>query len=334
MIQCLAGVSSIRTPVAPGESFEFDHTYSVKASDVGALVNTATATGHPPVGAAVTTKSTWTVQISPSASSSSLSGYVYLDKDNDGVKETSEAGLSGVKVTLIGKDLAGNTVSKSTTTDSTGYYKFASLPAGTYTITETQPTAYQDGKETQGTPGTGTVADNLFSNITLAAGVNGQNNNFGEVTKCSGYTTYTQGGWGCNPSGYNPGKFLADNFYSGLWLVGRLRDRDRQNGKIHQPQRDPEFALPARGHAVGSLAFVRGLQPGWRGGLRGTGPGPQAQLRFLECGKDQVGLRWLESRLGRQVRGLDGVPGPRSLPPGVGRQHRCAAFGLLCLRPQ
>src|SRR3989442_670741 len=52
---------------------------------------------------------------------------------------------------------------------------------GTYTITETQPPGYADGRDTQGTPGTGTTGNDVFSNITLGQNISGQNNNFGEA---------------------------------------------------------------------------------------------------------------------------------------------------------
>ncbi|MCE5268993.1 MAG: hypothetical protein LLG00_14040, partial [Planctomycetaceae bacterium] len=77
---------------------------------------------------------------------SSLAGSVYNDgADNDGIKQTGEAGVSGVGVTLTGTDIAGNTVSISKLTDSNGAYSFAQLRPGTYTITETQPAGWLDG---------------------------------------------------------------------------------------------------------------------------------------------------------------------------------------------
>src|SRR5262249_11549986 len=50
---------------------------------------------------------------------------------------------------------------------------------GTYTLTESQPADYRDGKDTIGTPG-GATAEDQFSNIVLNPGVTGSNNNFGE----------------------------------------------------------------------------------------------------------------------------------------------------------
>src|SRR5262249_22222065 len=69
----------------------------------------------------------------------SLSGYVYNDADNDGVRDVGESGLAGVVVTLSGTDSLGVTVNRTVVTDFTGAYQFDVLKAGTYTVTETQP---------------------------------------------------------------------------------------------------------------------------------------------------------------------------------------------------
>jgi hypothetical protein len=112
---------------------------------------------------------------------SSLCGYVYIDADNNGIRIASEAGIGGVPVTITGTDDLGAAVSMPTATGADGAYCFMGLRPGTYTIRETQPTGYVDGKDTQGTPGTGTTGNDVFSNIALSQNVNGQNNNFGEI---------------------------------------------------------------------------------------------------------------------------------------------------------
>ena len=116
---------------------------------------------------------------------SSISGFVYVDANNNGIKESGETPIPNTTVTLTGTTGSGQNVNLTTTTDSTGAYNFANLQAGTYTITETQPTGYLDGKTTQGTPGTGTAGDNVISTITLGQSVNGVNNNFGELLPSS-----------------------------------------------------------------------------------------------------------------------------------------------------
>ena len=74
-------------------------------------------------------------------------------------------------------------MSASTTTDVNGKYVFAGLRPGTYVLVETQPATYLDGN-TVGTPG-GTTTNDQFSNVVWAAGVDGVDNNFGELTPAS-----------------------------------------------------------------------------------------------------------------------------------------------------
>lgn len=113
---------------------------------------------------------------------SSLSGYVYCDTNHDGMRDTGDAPIPGSTITLTGTDVTGAAVKLSKQTDATGFYQFANLVPGTYTITQTtQPPGLAEGTNTQGTPGNGTPGKDSFVNIQLAAGVNGQNNNFGEL---------------------------------------------------------------------------------------------------------------------------------------------------------
>ena len=122
----------------------------------------------------------------------SLSGFVYNDVDNDGIKDGGEAGIGGVQVTLTGFDDQGS-VSRTTTTNFDGSYSFENLRPGTYTIQETHPLNYLDGKDTIGSQG-GSTSNDRFSNATLAAGQNGQNNNFGELegSSLSGYVYHDE----------------------------------------------------------------------------------------------------------------------------------------------
>ena len=112
---------------------------------------------------------------------SSISGFAYHDLNNNGIKESGEAGITGVPIKLTGTRLDGSTVNLTTTTNASGFYEFKGLSAGTYQIVETQPAAYIDGKDAVGSLG-GTLANDLLSSIVLAAGKNGVNYNFGELT--------------------------------------------------------------------------------------------------------------------------------------------------------
>lgn len=111
-----------------------------------------------------------------------LSGYVYLDKDNDASRESGESGISNVKITLTGTDDRGNSVSRVAYTDSKGYYVFDNLRPGVYKIAESQPIKYADGQESLGSLG-GTIGNDMFLNIILMEGDWGVNYNFGERKK-------------------------------------------------------------------------------------------------------------------------------------------------------
>jgi hypothetical protein len=114
----------------------------------------------------------------------SLSGFVYADADNDGVKQPSEAGIGGSVITLSGTDDQGTNVVLTRTTAADGSYLFANLRPGSYTLKQDEPTGYFDGKDTAGSQG-GTASTDQIAGITLGPGVNGVNNNFGELPAAS-----------------------------------------------------------------------------------------------------------------------------------------------------
>jgi hypothetical protein len=114
-----------------------------------------------------------------------VAGNVYVDVNNNGIIDPNEVGVAGVTITLTKTD-GPVTFSLTTTTGSDGTYSFSEvpgvtiLPGGVYTITETSPAAYVDGKDTPGNfPAT--VTQDQFSNITLPAGAAATGFNFGEL---------------------------------------------------------------------------------------------------------------------------------------------------------
>jgi SdrD B-like domain/Domain of unknown function (DUF4214) len=110
---------------------------------------------------------------------SSLAGNVYVDAQNDGQLDPGDPPIANDTITLTGFNDQGP-VSKTTTTAADGSYSFANLRPGTYGITQTQPSGYIPGATTVGSQG-GTETTGDISNISLASGVNGVNNNFGEL---------------------------------------------------------------------------------------------------------------------------------------------------------
>jgi len=142
-----------------------------------------------------------------------LAGTVYADANNNGTRDPGERPISGVTVTLTGTDVGGTAVVDPatnlpfvTTTDAAGNYLFTNLPAGTYTITETQPTAYFDGQDAIGTAGGRLAPTDTQTAISLGAGAAAVAYDFGEVTSSLAgivYRDFDLGGT-FTPAGVNP----------------------------------------------------------------------------------------------------------------------------------
>jgi large repetitive protein len=111
---------------------------------------------------------------------STLAGSVYVDLDNDGVRDAGEPGISGVTVVLSGTDTGGNPFSRVLTTDASGNYLFTGVPSGTFTVSEAQPPPWGDGIDTPGSAG-GTAGNDSISAIVIGAAVDLTGYNFGEV---------------------------------------------------------------------------------------------------------------------------------------------------------
>ncbi len=116
---------------------------------------------------------------------SSISGSVFVDLNNNGTQDTGEA-LAGVTIALAGVDTLGIPVTRpTTTTNAAGQYTFSDLPAGTYSVTQTQPVGFGDGPEQEGTVDgndtNATVGNDLFSQIVLGPGQDATAFNFTET---------------------------------------------------------------------------------------------------------------------------------------------------------
>lgn len=147
-----------------------------------------------------------TVAWSPVEAASSLSGYTYIDRNNDGQLAFADAAqpewvLSGVEVKLYSISGTTETLLSTTTTSSIGLYSFTGLNAGTYAIRQTQPVGYLDGIDTLGIirnlnnnqvpagANVGTVAADAFVNIVLPVDSRGNFYNFGERGLLPGYVS-------------------------------------------------------------------------------------------------------------------------------------------------
>lgn len=108
-----------------------------------------------------------------------ISGHVFQDQDNDGVRDAGEPGIAGVSLALTGVDDQGF-VNRTATTDAQGYYEFLDLRPGTYSVNETQPAGWLDGKDALGTLG-GLLSDDAAADILLPSAGVGENYDFGEI---------------------------------------------------------------------------------------------------------------------------------------------------------
>lgn len=166
--------------LAPTESFTFTINATVNSGASGTLVNN--------VAVSTTTGETDTTNNNASASSvidpfqSSIGGSVYIDVNNNGIRDSGEVGIEGVTITLTGTDSTGGTINRTVTTDSNGDYLFSQLAAGTYEVVQTQPDDFRDGQDTVGTGATATVNDDAFNDLDLAASTTAADFNFGELS--------------------------------------------------------------------------------------------------------------------------------------------------------
>jgi len=137
------------------------------------------------IGGAVTAASpdVHDVTLTEDPMTAGVSGRVWFDANNNGLREEGEIGIPGVTVTLSGADLRGQVVAIVVMTDADGVYRFEQVPAGTYSVQETQPRAFVDGIDVLGTidgVAAGIAGDDRFSNIILAPDKQAVDYNFGE----------------------------------------------------------------------------------------------------------------------------------------------------------
>jgi hypothetical protein len=175
----------------------------------------------------------------------SLSGYVYVDNPNTGIRVPPTAGIpgsqgiGGVTINLTGTDDLGNPVSASTVTAADGSYSFNNLRPGTYAINEPQqPAGYLDGKSTIGSQG-GLTGEDRFYNINLIQ-QNGINNNFGKLQPAQiGGFVYNDG----NSDGVrDPGDFGIGSVT--VYLSG-MNDQGTQINRAVQTNADGSFNFVA-----------------------------------------------------------------------------------------
>ena len=162
-----------------GSSFRFTVNATINTGATGDQINTVDVSTDTLETNLANNRDTAVTTIDPA--SSSIAGTVYVDANNNGTQETAEAGIPGVTVSLTGTDAQGNAVSTSTVTDANGDYLFANLAAGTYQVTEAQPSLFRDGRDTPGMNAQANTQNDAFTELVLGQNVNAIDFDFGEL---------------------------------------------------------------------------------------------------------------------------------------------------------
>jgi hypothetical protein len=112
-----------------------------------------------------------------------LSGQVFTDENGDGAFDGSDTGIGGVTLTLT---TSGNATVGTAITMPDGTFEIAGLPAGTYTLTETQPAGYSSGTDTLGNFAGTALTDGITdTGVTVTPGGTGTGYLFPEYTATS-----------------------------------------------------------------------------------------------------------------------------------------------------
>jgi protocatechuate 3,4-dioxygenase beta subunit len=113
----------------------------------------------------------------------SLSGYVYHDANNNGIRESSESPIAGTRLQLL--NFSGDVIAETVTSDK-GDYQFLRLSRGVYSIVEVHPDPWLDGTDSPGRinglpVGVADQPGDRIHSISLGFGEAGTEYNFGEL---------------------------------------------------------------------------------------------------------------------------------------------------------
>ncbi len=122
---------------------------------------------------------------------SRIEGMVWEDFNNDGEVNFGELAIAGARIQLTGTDDHARAVDIVMETDEQGIFEFADLRPGEYSLAETQPPDYVDGRESLGTVngvpvGDASVNDQFRGVVLPTPGAEALNYNFGERPPADG----------------------------------------------------------------------------------------------------------------------------------------------------
>ncbi len=110
-----------------------------------------------------------TILANPCTTSFKLGNLVWYDINNDGIRQSTETGVSGVMVNIYNDanndNIADGTPINSTVTDANGWYNFTNLGAGNYIVGVNLPGAYIKCAVNGGDPDNNTDNDNNGINV-------------------------------------------------------------------------------------------------------------------------------------------------------------------------
>jgi len=181
-----------------------------------------------------------------------LSGHVYHDANNDGVRDAGEVGIAGATVRVIRVLPNGTTAEPITvTTAADGSWMAVNLIPGDWQVVEITPQGYLDGLDAAGTAG-GTAQNpgDSITGIRLESGQAGENYDFGEILPSS-----------------IAGRVIADADGDGTFTAGdfpiegvTIELRDEQGKRIGTAITDADGRYQFTGLAPGVYA-VEEIQP-------------------------------------------------------------------------
>jgi len=120
----------------------------------------------------------------PMLAPSRISGFVYQDRNRDGVRGAGEFGLGGVTMTLTGNDDLGRAIRRTTVTAADGSYNFGNLRSGSYFVSRAVPAGYQAGSVRLGS--LGGLVRNGGVGLSLGFGSAGLRYDFAVIQSASG----------------------------------------------------------------------------------------------------------------------------------------------------